>query len=43
MRNVNWGCLLFIAACIAVDVAAVFALRSLAAWVVMVAGFAAVG
>lgn len=43
MRNVNWGCLLFIAACIAVDVAALFALRSFAAWLVMVAGFAAVG
>ncbi len=43
MRNVNWGCLLFIAACIAIDVAAVFALRSLAAWLVMVAGFATVG
>lgn len=43
MRNVNWGCLLFIAACIAVDVAAVFAMRRLAAWLVAVAGFAAVG
>lgn len=43
MRDVNWGCLLFIAACIAVDVAALFALRSFAAWLVMVAGFAAAG
>ena len=43
MRDVNWGCLLFIAACIAVDVAALFALRSLAAWLAMVAGFAPVG
>lgn len=43
MRNVNWGCLLFIAACIAIDVAAVFALRSLATWLVAVAGFAAAG
>lgn len=43
MRNVNWGCLLFIAACIAIDVAALFALRSLAAWLVMAAGFAAAG
>lgn len=43
MRDGNWGCLLFIAACIAVDVAALFALRSFAAWLVMVAGFAAVG
>lgn len=43
MRDGNWGCLLFIAACIAVDVAALFALRSFAAWLVMVAGFAAAG
>ena len=43
MRDGNWGCLLFIAACIAVDVAALFALRSFAAWLAMVAGFAAVG
>ena len=34
MRNVNWGCLLFIALTIAVDVAAVFAMRRLAAWLV---------
>ena len=29
MRNVNWGCLLFIAAAIAMDVAAFIAIRAL--------------
>lgn len=43
MRNANWGCLLLIAACVAIDVAAFLALRAFAAWLVMVAGFAAAG
>lgn len=43
VRDVNWGCLLFIALTIAVDVAAVFAMRRLAAWLVAVAAAAAAG
>ena len=43
MRDVNWGCLLFLAAALAVDALLFLAARSLAAWLAMVAGFAAVG
>lgn len=32
MRGVNWGCLLVIAAAIAIDVAAFMGFRALAAW-----------
>lgn len=37
MRNVNWGCLLFIAAAIAMDVAAFIAIRALVTGLVAMA------
>lgn len=36
----NWGCLLFIAAAIAIDAAAIYAIRALAAGLVAVAAAA---
>lgn len=40
MRDVNWGCLLFVALTIAVDAAAALVLRDAAAWLATAAGFA---